>query len=115
MIAGRLTMRAQVSRNLATGKDSWGNAVAPAFMPIGAPVACFVWSVNARDVEDGAKTAAVESARGLFALGADLGEDDELVSVTDRAGNVLIPGRLKVDGPVQHKHTHLEANLRRVG
>lgn len=114
-IAGRLTMRAQVERNSATGTDSWNNSVAPVFAPVGNPLPCFIWSRSSREVVDGDKTAMIEDVRGLFALGADLAEDDELTSITDRAGNVLIAGRLKVEGPVQHKHNHLEAALRRIG
>ncbi|MBB5987430.1 hypothetical protein [Sphingobium lignivorans] len=115
MISGRLTMRAQVERNSATGKDSWGNPIAPVFAPIGAPIPCFIWSNGTREIVDGDKTAMIEDVRGLFALGADLAETDELASVTNRKGAVLIVGRLRVDAPVQHKHTHLEAVLRRIG
>ena len=113
MIAGRLTMRAAVERNQATGTDGWNNPVAPDFAPVGT-LPCFIWSTASRELVDGQKTAMIEDVRGLFALGADLAEGDEIASVTDRAGNVLIAGRLKVEGPVQFKHTHLEAALRRI-
>ncbi|SCW61784.1 hypothetical protein SAMN02927924_01696 [Sphingobium faniae] len=114
MIAGRLTMRAAVERNQATGTDAWNNRVGPDFQPVGT-LPCFIWSNSSRELIDGQKTALIEDVRGLFALGADLAENDEVASVTDRAGNILIPGRLKVEGPVQFKHTHLEAALRRIG
>lgn len=114
MIAARLTMRAQVLRNAATGKDSWGNPVPANWQPQGTPLRCFVWSNTSREAVDGDKTAMVEDLRGLFALGADLRADDELASVTDRKGVVQHYGRLKVDGPVQFKHNHLEAALKRV-
>lgn len=108
-------MRAAVERDQAVGTDSWGNRPAPAFASIGDPLPCFIWSTKAEDVTDGAKVAEVEELRGLFALGAGLMAGDEIAAVTNRAGAVLIPGRLKVMGPVQFKHTHLEANLRRIG
>lgn len=114
MIAGRLTMRAAVERDGASGTDAWGNRTAAAFASIGAPVACFIWSVTAKGVADGAKVAEVEQLRGLFALSADVRADDEISAVTDRRGAVLVPGRLRVMGPVQRKHTHLEAALERV-
>lgn len=114
MIAGRLTMRAQVERNQATAKDGWGGDVEPDYQPIGDPLPCFVWTPSERAVRDGSKTAMIGTMRGLFALGADIAEGDELPSVTDRAGQVLIAGRLKVQGEVQFKHTHLEADLRRI-
>jgi len=115
MIAGRLTMRALVERNQAVATDTWGQPVAPDFQPIGDPLPCFVWSNTSRELVDGQKTAMLEDMRALFALGADVREDDEIASVTDRAGTEIIPGRLKVEGPVQRKHTHLELALRRIG
>ncbi len=113
MIAGRLTMRAHVERNQATGKDGWNNPVAAQFAPIGV-LPCFAWSNNSREVVDGQKTAMIEDARALFALGADINENDEIASITDRAGSVLFHDRFRVEGPVQFKHTHLEAALKRI-
>lgn len=113
MINGRLTMRAPVERNAATGKDAWGNPVAADFQPIGT-LALFAWSGSSREVRDGAKNAEIEDLRALFALNADIRAGDELVNITNRAGTVLIPGRLRIEGPVQRKHTHLEAALRKV-
>lgn len=115
MIAGRLTMRAQVERNVATGKDAWNQPVAPAFEPVGDPLACFAWSPSAREQTDSDKSAQVEDVRAMFAIGADIVEHDELASITNRAGTVLFPGRLRVEGPVQFKHNHVEVALRRVG
>jgi hypothetical protein len=114
MIAGRLTMRALVERNQASGRDGWNNPVAPDFQPLGI-LRCFVWSNSSREIVDGDKTAMVEDMRALFALSADIAEHDEISAVTDRAGNVIIPGRLRVEGPIQHKHTHLEVALKRIG
>ncbi|WP_048648953.1 hypothetical protein [Nitratireductor soli] len=113
MIAGRLTMRALVERNVAAGQDGWGQPVAPDFQPLGT-LRCFIWSNASREIVDGDKTAMVEDVRGLFALGADLTEDDEISAVTDAHGAVIVPGRLRVEGPVQHKHNHLEAALKRI-
>lgn len=114
MIAGRLTMRAQVERNTATGKDGWGGPVATVFAPH-ATLRCFVWSKVSRELTDGDKTAMIEDMRAMFALSADIGENDEIAAVTDARGNVIIAGRLRVEGPVQRKHTHLEAALKRIG
>ncbi|MED5546198.1 MAG: hypothetical protein VYD90_13190 [Pseudomonadota bacterium] len=114
MIAGRLTMRAVVERKTATGKDAWGAPIGGVFTPVGEPVACFIWSKQSRELVDGAKTALIEDVRGLFALGADLQAGDEIASVTDRKGTVLIAGRLKVEGPPQFKHNHIEAALQRI-
>lgn len=114
MIAGRLTMRAAIERNQATGKDSWGNPVPADFAAV-ATLPCFAWSNSSREAIDGNKTAMIEDMRALFALGADVNEDDEIAAITDQRGTVIIPGRLRVEGPVQFKHTHVEAALKRIG
>lgn len=114
VIAGRLTMRAAIERNTASASDGWGGPVAAVFASTGAPVACFVWSVSAEGVKDGGKVAEVEQFRALFALGADVRANDEIAAVTDRRGAAVLPGRLRVMGPVQRKHTHLEAGLERI-
>lgn len=115
MIGRRLTMRALVERNQATDKDAWSQPVAEDFVSIGAPLPCFAWSPSAREIVDGDKSGQVEDVRALFALGADIAERDELSAITSAKGVVLFPGRLRVEGPVQFKHNHLEAALRRVG
>lgn len=114
-MAGRLTMRALIERNQAAGDDAWGQPVAPVYQPVGEPLPCFAWSNSSRELVDGSKTAMIEDMRAMFALSADVREDDEIASITDRVGTELIPGRLKIEGPVQRKHTHLEAALRRIG
>lgn len=115
MIAGRLTHRARVERNTASGTDSWGGPVDPVFTVLHNALPCFVYSQSSRELVDGAKTAMIEDLRFMIALGADIAEGDEITSVTDRLGNTIITGRLKVEGPVQFKHNHREAALQRIG
>lgn len=114
MISGRLTMRALIERDGATATDGWGGPVEPAYASIGAPVACFVWSTSASQSIDGSKTAEIENFHALFALGTDVRPGDLITSITDRRGTEIIPGRLLVEPPVQRKHTHLEAGMRRI-
>lgn len=115
-VNGRLTMRATVERNTATGTDPHGNPVAPVFAEIAAsPLSCFVWSRSSRELVGDSRTAMIEDMRAMFALGADITEDDEISAIADRQGKTIVPGRLRVEGPVQRKHTHLEAALKRVG
>lgn len=113
MISGRLTMRAIMERNSASGTDPRGQPLPPVWATNGT-LRCFVWSTASREVVDGDKTAMVEDTRGLFALGSDIDEGDRISAVTDKLGTVLITGPLEVEGPVQRKHTHLEAALKRV-
>lgn len=115
MIGARLTMRAQLARNATVAKDSWGQAAAPDYEPIGDPLPCFVYSNSAVQLADGQKFAEVEQLRAMFALGDDVRPEDRLASVTDRKGAQIIAGPLELLGPVQRKHTHLECALRRVG
>jgi len=115
VIAGRLTHRARVERNTATGTDAWGGPAAPVFSVLHNALPCFFYSKAARELVDGAKTAMIEDARIMIALGADLREGDEITSITDRAGNELAEGRLKIEGPIQFKHNHREAALQRIG
>lgn len=114
MISGRLTMRAVMLRNTAAGTDPRGHQLPPVWTANGT-LRCFVWSNASREAVDGDKTAMIEDMRGLFALGSDIDEGDRVSAVTDKAGTVLIAGPMEVEGPVQRKHTHLEAALKRVG
>lgn len=115
MIGGRLTHRAEVERNQAAGTDDWGQPLPPDFQTLHPALKCFAWSTSSRELVDGSKTAQIDDLRIIFALGTDIAEGDELVSVQDRAGETIIAGRLKIEGPVQHKHNHLEAALQRIG
>ena len=114
MIAGRLTMRAIMLRNTATGTDPRGHPLPPVWTANGT-LRCFVWSKASREAVDKDKTAMIEDMRGLFALGADIHSGDRISAITDVNGNVMIAGPFDVDGPVQRKHTHQEAALKRVG
>lgn len=113
MISRRLTMRAAVERNVATGKDSWGQPVAPDYQPH-ATIHCFAWSPAAREIMDGDKVAAIQDVRIMVGLNADLRVDDEIAAITTKGGDSVFPGRYRVDGPPQFKHNHVEAPLRKV-
>ena len=115
MIAARFTMLALVERNQAITTDGWGQPDTPDFVSTGAALPCFIYSTGTSQIEDGQKIAPIEDLRIMCALGADLRDDDEIASVTDRRGTEIILGRLKVMGPPQRKHTHVEAVLRRIG
>lgn len=114
MIAGRLTHRARVERNTATGTDAWGGPAAPVFTVLHNALPCFVYSNGARELADGTKSAQIEDLRIMITLGADLAEGDEITAVTDRRGTTIIAGRLKIEGPIQFKHNHREAALQRI-
>ena len=107
-------MRAEMERNQATGTDGWGNPLPPDYQPNGT-LKCFAWSNQSREIVDGQVSALVEDMRAMFALDADIAVDDEISAVTDAAGTEIIPGRLRIEGAIQRKHTHLEVALKRLG
>ena len=109
---GRMTMRAVVERNTASGTDAHGHPVKPAFTTL-ATLPCFVWSKQRRDVVDGSKTAMIEDLRALFPLGADVVAGDEIARINDRRGDQLLAGRFQIE-TTQRKHDHIEAALERV-
>ena len=109
---GRMTMRAVVERNTASGTDAHGHPIKPAFTAL-ATVPCFVWSKQRREIIDGSKIAIIEDLRALFPLGADVVAGDEIASIDDRRGAELLAGRFQIE-TVQRKHNHLEAALERV-
>ncbi len=109
---GRMTMRADVERNTASGTDAHGHPVAPVFAAH-ETIPCFVWFNSSRDVVDGDKQAIIKDARAMFPLKADVTEADEIASIKDRKGNVIIAGRFSIDA-IEPKHDHVEALLERV-
>ena len=113
MIGRRLTMRAHVMRNVATGKDGWGQPVAPDYQALGV-VPCFAWAKSGSDIVDGKKVAITQGLRMMFGLAADIVEADQIAQITDRAGTVLFAGRLRIEGDIEFKHNHREAALVRV-
>ena len=112
MSRSRMTMRAAIERNTESGTDADNNPLPPVFAAV-ATVPCFVWSRSRREVEDGTKTAIVEDLRAIFPLASNVAERDEIASVTDRRGAVLLAGRFRVEA-LQRKHRHLEAMLLQV-
>lgn len=115
MIGRRLSMRAHVERNIATGKDGWNNPAAPNFQPH-AVLACFAWVPKVGDdIVDGKKVAAKQDVRMMVALGADLLPSDRIAKITNiREDTIYHRGPLRIEGEVDFKHNHHEVALVRV-
>lgn len=109
---GRMTMRADVERDTASGTDPFGLPVKPIFTVL-ATIPCFMYSKTRREVVDGAKSAQVEDLRALFPLNADIKEGDEIAAIKDRLGVIILSGRFQVEA-IQRKHKHVEISLLRV-
>ena len=115
MIGRRFTMRAHVERNVATGRNGWGQPVAEDFQPL-AELPCFAWVPKAGvDIVDGKKVALQQDVRMMFALGADVDAADRIAKITDRRGGTLHHGPLRIEGEIDFKHNHREVALVRVG
>jgi len=107
-----MTMRAYLERNGTATTDTHGHPEAPAWATL-ATVACRVWSKTRRELVDGKKVAVAEQIRCGMPLDTDVTELDRIASIKDRQGTVLWQGPLFIEA-IQHKHTHLEMDLRRV-
>ena len=113
MSRGKMTMRAAVERDTASGTDAYGLPVAASFTALHSALPCWVWSKQRRQLTDGGQDVLVEDMRALFALDADIAEGDQLASVKDRKGTEILSGRMKIEA-LQRKHRHVEAALERV-
>ena len=91
---GKMTMRATVSRNTNTLKNTRGRPAAPTFGEIGI-IPCRVWSVQRRDADDAGKDAVIEDMRAMVPAAADVKKDDQLV-IVDRLGVVQFEGPVLV-------------------
>ncbi len=108
----KMTMRAIVERNTATGDDDFGQPVKPSFTTHGT-FPCWAWSSADRGIVDGDKSALIESFNAMFPRDADVVEGDEIVNITNRRGVILFGGRFQIE-TMQFKHDHLEADLEAV-
>ena len=106
----QMTMRAFIQRDATVTKDAYGHKEAPTFGAL-ATVPCRIWSRSKRERNDTRKFALVEEIRCGMPLGTDVTELDRLEKVTDRLGVTLWAGPLRID-TIQHKHTHIEMNVR---
>lgn len=108
----RMTMRAVVQRNTATGVDGFGHPVKPDFTAHDT-FPCWAWSRADRAIVDGSKAALIEDFRALFPRSADVLAGDRITNITDRLGAVLFPGRFQIE-TMQFKRDHQEADLEAV-
>lgn len=113
---GKMTMRATVSRNTNTLKNSRGRPAAPTFGEIGI-IPCRAWSKQRRDADDSNKDAVIEDMRAQVPASADVKKGDQLV-ITDRRGlvqfegPVLVLARMPMAGSGS-RPSHAELMLRR--
>ena len=90
----RMTMRAMVQRNTGDPAAKWSDGVD--FTNVGT-IDCRVFSKTIKDVTDSSKSAVRRVPMAHVPVGADVQQDDQLVSVTDRLGFVQFKGPLGVE------------------
>lgn len=102
-------MRAEIERNSATAIDGYGQLVKAAWASL-AVVPCHVWSSRRSKVDDNNKVVMIEVIIGMFPKNADVTEEDRIVSVKNRLGDVLFSGPLSI-GTLSRRSRHKEAVL----
>jgi hypothetical protein len=108
----RMTHRAVLERNVATGTDPFGAPLPPSWSSLGL-VSCWAWESLSREVVGGQGEYLLSDARVLFPRGADVRRGDRVLNITDRLGAVYLAGPFEVEA-ITPKPDHQEAALRRV-
>jgi hypothetical protein len=107
----RLTMRAVVERNMATGLDEYNHPLPPSW-ELFKTIPCFAWSVSEQFVQDVGKTAILEVIRMMVDLDSGIEEHDRVTAIYDRGRNVY-PYEMEVQTR-QYKHSHYECVLEKI-
>lgn len=108
--------RAALERNTAVGTDAWNRPDPATFEPL-ATVPCRAWSRTKRVAMDDGKDAVIEDIRALFPADADIQTGDSISAITDRRGNTLFAGPLRVQtitgrgANVRHREVMLTRHL----
>lgn len=109
---GRMTYRAAIERDSASGTDKFKQKVAPIFAPL-ATVQCWAWSTTRREQIGTEKNAVLEDLRMIVPLNTDITENDRIASIKDRRDRVKFGGPLRIEAVVR-RVTHLEVVLDKV-
>lgn len=109
----RMTQRADIERDTATGENAYGHDPAPVWTVHVSNAPCWVWSRQRRETVDGRKTVIIEDLRAMVPVDADIKTGDRFASVKDRRGQEVLAGPLTIE-TLQYKRLHIEAALERV-
>lgn len=103
-----MTSRCVIERNArrGTGTDPYGNDPEPLWEALSVGTPCRYWFDGVRTVMDGDKATEVTTRKMTVPSGTDVTEDDRIRSVTDRLGNTLADGPMRIDG-VGHRRGHI--------
>ena len=92
----KMTMRAAVQRDGASGTDGFGQPNAASWASHLSSLACWVWTPSEREVVDGAKTATIGSHKMIVPRGTDITEDDRITAITDRRASTIIGNTMRI-------------------
>lgn len=116
-VRSRMTMRATVQRDTATGTDAFGLPNAATFTAHIASLPCWVWTRTGREAEreviDNTKTAILADHNMMVPLGTDITELDQVTAIKDRLGRNIIANTMRIHSVIRRK-THLDCRLEEV-
>ena len=112
-VRSRMTMRATVQRDTASGPDGFGLPNAASWTAHIASLACWVFTKVEREVIDGDKTAILAVHKMLVPLGTDIIEHDRVTAIKDRLAADIIANTMRIHAVIR-RATHLECLLEEV-
>ena len=113
-VRSRMTQRAVVQRDTAVGEDDYGQPTAPNYQTHGT-FPCWLYSSSRTEIVDGRKTTVVDDSLSLlFPLGTDVRRGDQITQITDRNGNELVPGLMRLTTNPKYVRDHLEVQCEKV-
>ncbi len=110
---GRMTMRALVQRDNASGEDGFGMKLPRDWQTHIASQACFLYTIREDEIIDGVKHVVLGFEKLLMPLGTDITEDDRLLNIKDRLGVTLIANVMRITS-VARRHLFLELSVTEV-
>ena len=105
-----MTYRAVIERNTVAGSTQWNQKPTPDWTTHLAACPCRVWYADGREVADGGKVVSVDQLKMIVPLGTDVTPADRLGDVSDRLGNVLFAGPVRI-ASVRRRRDHLAVKL----
>lgn len=109
----RMRQRATVERQMQTTRNDWGGKGAPDWREHIKDLPCRIWQTSGMEVTDGDKTVAVDTRRMIVPLGTDVTTLDRISTVTDRLGDELYAGPMRIES-LARKADHIELLLEAV-
>jgi hypothetical protein len=106
-----LRHRAVVQRDRQAGRDSWNNPDTPIRETLHAALPCDYWVTGERETIGPNVNVVVEDSRMLVAKTADVVVGDIVTEITNRRGQVLASGSLRVVADLMMEPSHRELAL----